>query len=120
MLDGLIIILCCQLAGELLVAFTGLPVPGPVAGMVLMLVGFMVKGGIPRSVAETGDGLIGHLSLLFVPAGVGVMVHAALIARDWLAISAALVASTLVCIGVTASVMHYLKAPRVGLPEPDL
>ncbi len=119
MLDGLIVILCCQLAGELLVAVTSLPVPGPVAGMAILLVGLMVRGTIPKDVpnnlAVTGDTLIRHLALLFVPAGVGVMLHANLIAREWLAIGSALVVSTLLGVAITGLVMARLAGP----PEPS-
>lgn len=112
MLDALTLILCCQLAGELLVALIKLPVPGPVAGMAILFIGFLVRGGIPADVAAAGDGLLTSLSLLFVPAGVGVMLHAPLLSRDWLAISVGLVGSTLVTIAVTALLMQALNRRR--------
>lgn len=108
MLNALTAILLCQLAGELIVAFTGLPVPGPVCGMVLLFIGLAIHGGIPDSIATAGDGLLSHLSLLFVPAGVGVMLHAQLMARDWLAMSTALVVSTAATIVVTGGAMVLL------------
>ena len=107
MLFHLTLILGCQLAGEALVAATGLPLPGPVAGMALLFVGLMVAG-LPEGLARVADTLLGHLSLMFVPAGVGVMLHAPLIARDAGAISAALVASTLLTIAVTGLAMRWL------------
>ena len=112
MLDALTLILCCQLAGELLVALVKLPIPGPVAGMALLFAGLLIRGGIPASVAQAGDGLLSNMSLLFVPAGVGVMLHAPLLARDWVAISAGLVGSTLVTIAVTAILMQALNRRR--------
>lgn len=112
MLFFLTLILCCQLAGEALVAATGLPVPGPVAGMALLFAGLVARG-LPEGLARVADTLLGNLSLLFVPAGVGVMLHAPLIARDLAAISVALVVSTLVTIAVTALVMRWL-APGAG------
>ena len=116
MLNSITIIFCCQLAGELAVAALGLPVPGPVAGMMLLLAGLVAWGEIPRDLALIADGLLSNLSLLFVPAGVGVMLHAGLIGRDWLAISVALVASTALTLAVTALVMTWL-APRDGEDE---
>ena len=80
MINALIALLCCQLAGEALVLAAGLPIPGPVAGMALLFAGLVVKGGIPANIAALGDGLLGNLSLMFVPAGVGVMLHAPLMA----------------------------------------
>lgn len=104
MLFHLTLILACQLAGETLVNLLGLPLPGPVAGMALLLAG-LIAFGLPEGLGRVADGLLGHLSLLFVPAGVGVMLHAELLARDWAAISAALVVSTLATIAVTGLVM---------------
>ena len=119
MLNALTMILCCQLAGELLVAATGLPVPGPVCGMVLMLAGLLVRGGIPAEIASTADTLLGNLSLLFIPAGVGVMLHLPLIEAEILPISVALVTSTLITIAVTALLMQTLnrRQPNEGQRE---
>jgi len=111
MLFFLTLILACQLAGEVFVAATGLPVPGPVCGMALLFVGLIARG-LPVRLAQVADALLSHLSLLFVPAGVGVMLHAGLIGRDWLPISVALVASTLLTIVVTAAVMSRLGRGR--------
>lgn len=108
MLFYLTVILVCQLAGEVLAALTGLPVPGPVFGMVLLFAGLLASGGLPPGLARLGDALLGNLSLLFVPAGVGVMLHAGLIGREWLPISISLVASTLLTIAVTAAMMAWL------------
>lgn len=116
MLTYLTLIFCCQLAGELAVTGLGLPLPGPVVGMVLLFVGLLVKGSIPADLGKTADALLGNLSLCFVPAGVGVMLHAGLIGEDWLPISVALIASTLLAIAVTALVMVWLSPKPV--PEP--
>lgn len=102
------LLLVCQLAGEVVARMAGLPVPGPVVGMVILFVGLVVKGGVPAELERVGTALLSHLSLLFVPAGVGVMIHLGLIADEWLPISAALIASTLVTIAVTAWVMAAL------------
>jgi holin-like protein len=102
-------ILTCQLAGELFVTATKLPFPGPVAGMGLLFLFLVVKGGIPQDLAGTGDALLSHLSLLFVPAGVGIMAHLALLESEWPALSVALVGSTLATVAVTAALMVLLK-----------
>jgi holin-like protein len=109
MIGYLTLLLSCQLAGEALVALLGVPVPGPVAGMALLFAGLCVVGRIPDELAKLTDGLLGNLSLMFVPAGVGVMLHAPLMQKDWLAISVALVVSTLLTIAVTALVMQKLS-----------
>ncbi len=102
------LLLVCQLAGEVVARLAGLPVPGPVVGMVILFLGLMVKGGVPADLDRVGTALLSNLSLLFVPAGVGVMVHLGVIAEEWLPISAALIAGTLVTIAVTAWVMAAL------------
>ncbi|MXN63797.1 CidA/LrgA family protein [Stappia sp. GBMRC 2046] len=112
MLGALTLIFACQLAGELLVAVTGLPVPGPVIGMVLLLGGLIVRGGIPEPLAAVGGALLSNLALLFVPAGVGVMLHVALIGREALPITVALLVSTAATIAVTALVMNALQRPK--------
>jgi len=117
MLPTLTLLLICQLAGELAVAALNLPVPGPAIGMALLFIGLVVRGGIPDDLARTADGILTNLSLLFVPAGVGVMLHAPLLGRDWLAISVALVGSTLLTIAVTALVMRWLQ--RWSAPHED-
>lgn len=116
-MTSLTLVFLCQLAGELLVGALGLPVPGPVIGMGLMFAGLTLRGSVPDELARVGDVLLSHLSLLFVPAGVGVMVHAALIGRDWAPIALALVVSTIVALVVTALVMRAVGAARGG-PRP--
>lgn len=117
MIFYLTVILVCQLVGELITVATGLPIPGPVIGMVLLLAGLLVKGGIPDDLATVGDAFLKNLSLLFVPAGVGVMLHIALIGREGLAITLALIGSTLATIAVTAIVMRALS--RFSLSSDD-
>lgn len=101
MLAGLALILGCQLVGEFLARLLGLPVPGPVLGMLLLLAVFMLRGGVPDGTRTAGNGLLTYLPLLFVPAGVGLVVHGELLRADWLAIGAAIVGSTLVTLGLS-------------------
>lgn len=108
MIFHLTVILACQLAGETLVVLSSLPVPGPVVGMVILFAGLALRG-LPPGLAQVGDALLGNLSLLFVPAGVGVMLHAGLLGRDWLAIAAALTVSTLATVALTGFVMARLS-----------
>lgn len=114
MLGYLTAIFCCQLAGELLVGALQLPIPGPVCGMALLFSALVVRGDLPPELAKVGAALLDNLSLLFIPAGVGVMVHAALLGRDWLPISIALVASTMLTIAVTAVSMSILSRPNAA------
>lgn len=115
MLGFFIVLLSCQLAGEVLVIATGVPLPGPVLGMALLFIGLLLKGGIPTGLDRMGDALLSHLSLLFVPAGVGVMLHAELIGSELLPIAGSVVLATMLTIVVTAWVMQLLG--RRGRPE---
>ena len=108
MLAGLTWLLVFQCLGEALVRLLGVPVPGPVAGMVLLFVALRVRGAIPEALTTAAKGLLQHLSLLFVPAGVGVMLHFGRVADEWSAIAAAIIGSTVLAIAVTALVMRAL------------
>jgi putative effector of murein hydrolase LrgA (UPF0299 family) len=110
MLNYLTLIFGCQLIGELVAVATGWPIPGPVIGMALLFAGLLLRGGIADGLASVGDSLIGNLSLLFVPAGVGVMQHAKLIGSELLPISVALVVSTVLAVAVTGAFMAWLSA----------
>lgn len=113
MLEYLTLILACQLLGEFTVSAAGIPVPGPVVGMVLLFVFLLVKGSVPEQLARVSSGLLNNLSLMFVPAGVGVMVHFEVLGNDALPISVALVTSTLLTIAVTALLMNFLNTKKV-------
>ena len=71
-------IFICQLLGEFIVRAFALPLPGPVLGMFLLFAALIVRGDkgarpVPAQLGSAADGLLGHLSLLFVPASVGLM-----------------------------------------------
>jgi putative effector of murein hydrolase LrgA (UPF0299 family) len=117
MLNYLTLIFSCQLAGEMMVTALRLPLPGPVLGMMLLFVFLLWKGGVPQELTRVGDALLSHLSLLFVPAGVGVMAHFTLLREDWLPLSVAIIGSTLATIAVTAGTMvaiNRLQARKPG------
>jgi len=105
MLPGVAVLLAYQLVGEMLVVLLALPLPGPVAGMLLLLVTLMVRGGVAGPLEDATNLLLSHLSLLFVPAGVGVMVHFHRLGEEGLAIAMALVLSTFATLAATALIM---------------
>lgn len=114
MLPQITLLLVCQLAGEVLVRLAGIPVPGPVVGMVLLLIILLARGGVPDALGQTAGGLLDHLSLLFVPAGAGIIVHLPLVAAEWPAIMTAVLASTALTIVVSAWIMAALARPSAG------
>ncbi len=86
--------------------FAGIPIPGPVAGMLLLFLALLVRGTIPQRLRSTSQRLLEHLSLLFVPAGVGVMVHFGRLSGEIVAIAVALFVSTLFAVMSTAITMQ--------------
>ncbi len=108
MIEWIAVLAACQLAGEILAKAAHLPVPGPVCGMALLFCGLVLHGRLPEGLARVADALLLNLSLLFVPAGVGIMLHFKLLAGEWLPLSTALILSTLLTIAVTASLMALL------------
>lgn len=103
-----------QFLGEFIAVLSGLPLPGPVLGMVLLFAFLVVRGSVPEGIATLSDGLLAHLSLLFVPAGAGVMLHMARVGNEAFAIGATLLVSTALTIAVTGLLMRFLsrKAPH--------
>lgn len=112
MLAALTVLLVYQLIGEIVVVVLRLPVPGPVLGMALLFVTLIVRGTVGDDLRQAANGLLRHLSLLFVPAGVGVMAHLGRLTDEWWPIAVSLVVSTLVTIAVTALFMRALLARR--------
>ncbi len=117
MLNHLTLIFACQLAGEALTRAFETPLPGPVIGMVLLFIYCAIRKGVPDDLASVGDNLLKNLSLLFVPAGVGVMVYGALFAREAVAIVAALIGSTVITVGVTGLLMQRLNKTPVLMDD---
>lgn len=109
MVAWITVLLACQLAGEGTALVLGLPVPGPVIGMVLLFVGLAVRGGVPDGLRDVAGGLLRHLSLLFVPAGAGVAAHLTRLEGEAVPIAAALVLSTLAALLATGWVMRMMN-----------
>ncbi len=110
MIASLCLILLCQLAGEIVVRGLAWPIPGPVLGMLLLFILLLLRdraalfaigplqGG---GVENASKGLLAHLSLMFIPAGVGVVQRLDLLAEHGVAISGVLAISVVVTLLVT-------------------
>jgi holin-like protein len=118
MLEALATLLVFQTVGEVLSYLLRLPVPGPVLGMALLLVLLLARPATLDRLRPTSLELLRHLSLLFVPAGVGVMLHVARIGKEWLPIVVALLVSTALAIAVTALVVTW-TARRFALDDTE-
>lgn len=109
MLGGILLILFCQLGGEVLVRSLGLPLPGPVAGMVLLLGVVIVYRDVPATLRSATDGLLRYLALLFVPIAVtGIMAHRIFMYEIWFPLTVAILGSTILGIITTALVFRLL------------
>jgi putative effector of murein hydrolase LrgA (UPF0299 family) len=120
MIASLSLILLCQLVGEVIVRGFALPVPGPVVGLMLLLLLLLARdrfaplarGPLQGGGVETASrGLLANLSLLFIPAGVGVVQKLDLLAEHGIAIIAVLAISVVVTL--LATVTTFLFASRL-------
>lgn len=119
MIAALAVLFACHLMGDLLARLLALPIPGPVLGLVLLLAWLAWGRGLPTALPEVATGLLRHLSLLFVPAGVGILVHLDRITTAAVPLALALVGSTLLAMVATAVTFRWV-AHLVGCAsEPD-
>lgn len=109
MIYAITLFFVCQLVGEVFVRAAGLTFPGPVLGMGLLFVILIIRGRSTETVDAVADTLLRNLSLLFVPAAVGVIQQIDLIAANWLAISLAVALSTLLTLVVTVYVFRAVS-----------
>ena len=107
-LTGVTWLLIFQLIGEALNKALQLPVPGPVLGLILLLFALRILPPLRLQIGQSADAILAHLSLLFIPAGVGVILYfRELLANGW-ALVAVLLISTWVGLAVTALVAQAL------------
>lgn len=124
MIASLSLILACQLVGEIIVRALRVPVPGPVVGFLLLFALLILRDRVaplargPLVVGRiegTAKGMLAHMSLLFVPAGVGVVQNLDLIAAHGIAIVLVLAGS--VILTMLATVLTFLVVGRIAAPE---
>ena len=116
-LQGLAALLLCQSLGEVLARWLNLPLPGPVLGLLVALA-LLSWSPVRASIAAAAEMLLQHLSLLFVPVGVGVVTHVALLSQYGLRMALVLLLSTLVGLAVTGLLLQALlrHQPPAELP----
>ncbi len=108
MLHAIALLFICQLVGEAVVRLAYLPIPGPVLGMLLLFSLLVWRGRSFASLDKTADGLLNYLALLFVPAGVGIVLYLDLLAQQWVILSITLILSIIITLVVTGHVMQWL------------
>ncbi len=108
MIQGLVQLFIFQTLGELLSKFALPFIPGPVLGLVLLLVFLTLRGHVPANMDMVGSSILQHLGLLFIPASVGVVLYLPVLRANAWAISAALLVSVVATVAVTALVLKLL------------
>jgi holin-like protein len=119
MIGAMTQLLVFQLLGEVVARWLALPVPGPVLGMLFLFVALVLRGGPGHELKATSQTLLQHLSLLFVPAGTGIIIHLHRVADEWLPLLLSLLISTAATLVVTALVMKlFMRAPATSGDTP--
>ncbi len=118
MLAGFLTLVLCQFAGEVLVTWLGWPVPGPVAGMLLLFVLLLLRGlvaghSVPAPLEQVSGGLIQYLSLFFLPAGIGIFFLPDGFAGQWLPLALVIVPGTLLALLATALLLQAMLGKPV-------
>jgi putative effector of murein hydrolase LrgA (UPF0299 family) len=114
-LQGFSLLLVLQSIGELLSRGLSLPVPGPVVGMLLLLIALRWRI-VREPVAACAPFLLSHLSLLFIPVAVGITSYLPLLGTYWLRLMGVIVVSTWIGLAVTVLALRRL-APRSDTPD---
>lgn len=117
MLASLSILLLCQLAGEITVRLLGVPLPGPVVGMVILFIGLLIRGRVPVSLEQSVRAILANFALLFIPASVGVMVHLAAIWTEIIPIAVGVLGSMVITLVIAGRLMQALSKDQ---PKADL
>ena len=101
-------LLVLQWVGEVLVQALGLPLPGALVGALLLLVGLLLLGRLPKALEQTSGALLQNLMLLFIPIVAGVMLHFERIASEWLPFLASGIGGAVLTLLVTAAVFRWM------------
>lgn len=121
MIKALAVLLLFQCLGETIAFVGNIPVPGPVIGMLLLLAALRLSKRTRSTVEQPCLAFLKHLSVLFVPAGVGIVLNAGQVESDLLPIAATILIGTAltVCItAITAEALHrIIGSPVAGLPR---
>lgn len=102
MIAALSLILAFQLTGEILSRALDLPLPGPVAGLCLLVAACILRPALAGRLRPVAQGLLSHLSLFFVPAGVGVVAHWPVLREHGIGLALAIMGSTVLAIAAGA------------------
>ena len=106
-----IIIVICFL-GEILNRFLGIPIPGNVLGMIILLAGLVTKVIKLSYIEDISEFLLKHLAFFFVPAGVGIISSLDILKGNWISILAIVFISTVLVTAATGITVQLIKGNR--------
>jgi holin-like protein len=117
MLKSIFIIFLFQLIGESVQKYFELTIPGPVIGLILLLISFILLKNSKNTfvnkakneIISTATHISNYLSLLFVPIGVGVVMHLSYLEKNYIEVLGVIFFSTILTIGFTALVMEAIN-----------
>ena len=117
MLKSIFIIFLFQLIGESIQKYFELTIPGPVIGLILLLMSFILLKNnknlfvnkVKNEISSTAIHISNYLSLLFVPIGVGVVMHLSYLEKNYIEVLGVICFSTILTIGFTALVMEAIN-----------
>ena len=109
MINGLVQIFLWQGTGELVSKFLLPTIPGPVIGLVLLVIFLCIKGEVNPELGKVADTFRQHLALLFVPASVGVILFLPELKENAFAVGTALTVSVILAIAVTGLVLKLFS-----------
>ncbi|MEO9386406.1 CidA/LrgA family protein [Chromobacterium phragmitis] len=112
MLDLLLWLLGYQLAGEALVRWLGWPMPGPVLGLLLLFATLWLRRSAPAALQRETPRFLGHMSLLFIPAGGALMAYSPLLRSHGWQLALILLGSTLATLLASGLVLKLLLRGR--------
>ncbi len=102
-------ILLFSIVGEFLSTGLNLPLPGSIIGMVLLFLALKFKLIRLRQIYDAGQFMIENMTILFLPAGVGIMSHWDAIAKYWWQIIVITLLAIVVNFAVIGFVTQFIK-----------
>ena len=117
MLKSIFIIFLYQLIGESVQKYFELTIPGPVIGLIFLLFSLVLlrqtKSAFIKKtkeeISQTSNYITGYLSLLFVPIGVGVVMHLSYLEQNYIPVLGVIFISTILTIAFTAVLMEKIN-----------
>lgn len=114
-LSAIAVLFAMQIFGVALARLTGVPLPGPLIGMLLLLAALMAYGRVPQGMRDTCHHVLKHLMLLFIPPTAGIMLYFGPLEREWIPFLMACIVAAVLTIVVTGLTLRWMLR-RSGRP----